>query len=1034
MKTTIKRRSFALCASTLYILAAGHPVLAEDIEVLVGPGGQTGIIPNVLFIMDTSGSMRRDVAGNSPPEEGPSRLEIVQDVFADLMTNNSGINVALMRFNPNNTGGRFTTPMQVLNTDTRDDIIAASSALTAEADTFTPLAETLYEAALFWQGDTVDYGGAPSPNANVAGVSSNGNYISPISSQCQRNYTILLTDGLPYSDDEADTKITTMTGSSCDAINNNCLDEVARYLNTVDQSAEIDGTQTVETYTIGFTLPARLTQGQRDLLPRTATAGGGRYFPADSASELSDAFAEILETITITDTNNSFSPPALAVNTFSGIAHFNRLYYALFEPAATPRWNGNVKPYTLNGDFELIDANDNIAVDDRGFFLETSRSLWSADANGGNLIEGGANSRFPGNANDRNLYTYTGDYSTFPASGNNDHSNNDDHNDDDDHDNNEDHNNDGDHGNDSARDTRSPSSGSFPLDTLLNDNSNDLTADMLGLSNPDAEALDAEFSNVLDTVRNARLGAPLHSQPVLVTYANRENADNAHLTLNDAVLTLFVATNDGFLHALDASPGAENTPEGGRELFAFIPKELLPNLSKLDDNTGSMVYGLDGDISVWAQESSDDADYNIERGEGDHVYVYVGMRRGGSNYYALDATDREAPTLKWAILGGPDGTPGFEELGQSWSKAALTSIKYGDDTRKVLIFGGGYDTAQDDNPLDADDSIGRAVFIVDAETGERLWWAGPNDADNDADLRLPTLTNSIPSEIRLFDSDHDGNTDRLYVGDMRGQIFRFDLRASDTGITGSGIRLANLGGTDEADNRRFYYPPDVVFTQRRGTAPYISVNIGSGYRAHPLNPLTTDGRAAERVDDRFYSLRDPNVLGVAPDDFEAITHGRSSHERSNLFDATSTLVTSPTDIDALSGWYITLGDGSGEKVLAPSMTINGEIFFTTYTPPASVARGQCEPPSPGEGRLYRVSLFDAAPTRNAAETGGDSDTSTPAPEDRSEVLERPGIPPGPTVIVLDGAINQCVGAKCGEIANPNPIQKTYWQDGADGAS
>ncbi|MCF6256875.1 MAG: hypothetical protein L3K25_11365 [Gammaproteobacteria bacterium] len=1002
MKTKIKRRLFALCISMLYVLAAGHPVLAEDIEVLVGPGGLVRMKPNVLFIMDTSSSMGWDVDATNENrlQNGPSRLSILQNVFKDLMENPSyqGINVALMRFSNNNNGGYFVSPMQELNSDTRENIIRASRNLGTDGQT--PLSETLYEAALFWGGETVDYGHRTTDNTNVSGVSDNDSthtrpkYISPISnSECQKNYTILLTDGGPAEDMLDNVRLNTNgqrtkayqyihDNTSClKNDDGDCLDDIAKYLNTVDQSSNIPDTQTVQTYTIGFT-------SNQTLLQQTADAGGGTYTVADDKEELEEAFTSILRVIT--NANDSFSPPALAANTFNGISHINRLYYTLFEPAATPKWDGNVKPYELNDAYQLVDAVSRPVIGEDGMFLEQSRSFWSNTDDGANIVIGGANRRLPAK-NDRNLYTYTGDYDDETGL---------------------------------IPDT--PGISTFK-NTLKNANSSNLTADMLDISitddddKEDSTRTNAEFTHVLDTIRSAKIGAPLHSQPVLVTYGG----DNAE----DADLTLFVATNDGFLHALDASPGKEGTEEGGKELFAFIPKELLPNLPKLAGKTGSMVYGLDGSISAWVKES-DDSDSTIDANDGDHVYIYVGMRRGGNNYYALDVTNRTAPTLKWVIRGGPDNTPGFEELGQSWSKPTLASIKYGATTKKVLIFGGGYDKAQDDNPLNADgrddndDTIGRAIFIVDATTGERLWWAGPKDSD--ASLELEKMTHSIPSDIRLMDSNHDGHTDRLYVGDMRGQIFRIDLKSTLTDSTG--VLLASLSGETEADNRRFYYPPDVVLTQRRGAPPYVSINIGSGYRAHPLNHLTIDDDDKPRVNDRFYSLRDLHV-GLIPTD-ETITpiSDGSNGSDENLFDATNSLVANSTDIDALAastGWYITLGDGSGEKVLAPSITINGEILFTTYTPPEAVENSECGPP-PGQGRLYRVSLFDATPTR--------SNEADPALEDRATLLTRTGIPPAPTAVFRensDGKIKivNCVGTECEGIDNPNPIQEIYWQDG-----
>lgn len=988
----------SLSATLLILLCAGHPVLADDTEVLIGAGNQA----NVLFIMDTSGSMADNIAGNTPATGESSRLQIVQGVFADLMRNPAyqGFNVALMRFDKNGHGGYFVTPMQALNTSTQDSIIAESNAFIANGNT--PLSETLYEAARYWRGMTVDYGDSSSPGINVSAVmdadatlstyvDNSAHYISPITSQCQKNYTILLTDGAPNGDNEANTSVQNdlLGGTACvGGGNGGCLDDIANYLYTTDLSPGangITGRQYAETYTIGFTT-------NQTLLEATAMAGGGtanangigndHYFTASSATALANAFTDALSGITASE--GSFTAPALAANAFNGISHNNRLYFALFKPDTKPKWDGNVKPYELNDTYNLVDAAGGNVIDGNGAFVAGSRSFWANSADGGSIAEGGANGRLPA-ASTRKLYTYTGNYSSSGV----------------------------------------PDVASLTTSTNLLTDTNDSLIGLIGLPSTLTTSQEtAQRGVIINTARASKLGAPLHSQPALVTYGG---ADAAH-----ADLTLFVATNDGFLHALNASPNAEGTTDGGKELFAFIPKELLPNLPILANNGGAHPYGLDGDISVWVKEDPNDADVTIDTSAGstDHVYVYVGMRRGGNNYYALDVTDRTAPTLKWVIRGGAGGTPGFEELGQTWSKPTLTTIKYGTGTgtKKVLIFGGGYDPAQDANPLNNvpgnEDSIGRAIFIVDADTGEKLWQAGP--AASNPTLTIPEMTHSIPSDVRLLDSNLDGNTDRLYVGDMRGQIFRIDLQATTTGVTGSGIRLANLGGLTEADNRRFFYPPDVVMTQHRGSTPYISVNIGSGYRAHPLNPAT-----GARVNDRFYSLRDPYVVGPIPTGTTV-----ASISNSDLFDATSTpVLSSQQSLDlsssSASGWFITLGAGNGEKVLAPSITLNGEIYFTTYTPPASTTNTNCEPPS-GSGRLYHVNLFDATPVIPQAGVSAGSTPPTPTVGDRVTNLERPGIPPAPSAMfrkTTDGVeIILCVGTECDDLPNAIHMQETYWKD------
>ncbi len=960
----------SLTGAMLYTLMAGQVAIADDTEVLIGSGGGDWPSPNILFIMDTSGSM---ATVDDADADSRSRLKIVQDVFAELMTEYSEpdsrlkFNVAMMRFdstddtNSNNTGGSFVTPMQLLDSNTKDSIITASNALTTGAHT--PLAETLYEAALFYRGETVHFGNLATPNnvTTVLNPADDTKYLSPISYQCQANSIILLTDGEPTGDTEADTLIETLADTSCSG---NCLDELAGYLNTADHSS-LAGKQKVKTYTIGFTT-------NQTLLEDAAKKGGGSYMTASNATQLKSAFERALGRGVIEDTNNSFSPPAMAANAFNNISHTNKLYFTLFEPAIESSWVGNVKPYKLTGNPpQLTDANSTAAVHDqgilKGMFKDSSVSFWSAGdaADGGSIGAGGANSQLPSDTDDRKLYTYTGTSSALTDNSN------------------------------ALKDSTGNSA---------------LTPAMLELTST------VNSNTAINAARERKLNDPLHSKPVLVSYGGTEE---------NPKITLFVATNGGFLHAINA--GADATLAEGEERFAFMPNELLPNLDILANNSGAHPYGLDGDVTAWVNDINGDASISGD----DHVYVYVGMRRGGNNYYALDVTNPNAPTLKWVIKGGGglEGTTGFSELGQSWSRPTVTTIK--DDsadsgTRTVLIFGGGYDTAQDANPVNAADTIGRAIFIVDADTGAKLW-----QADSTV---ISSMTNSIPSDVKLVDSDFDGHTDRLYVGDMDGQVFRIDLNSTLADSTG--VLLADLGSktdTDAINNRRFYYPPDVVMTQPQqpGAEPYVSVNIGSGYRSHPLNSIAN---GAVRVDDRFYSLRDPNFFSTAPDNFTAIIHKDSDNGGTgNLFDLTIIPALDGDNISDLAdsdGWYIKLGGGNGEKVLAPSITLNGEIFFTTYTPPTSAISDDCKV-QPGAGTLYRVSLFNAAPPVSL-DADGEIIVATIA-DRTAKKLSQKGIPSSPTILFReksDGDVEliHCEGTECEELPNSIQMEETYWRD------
>ena len=111
--------------------------------------------------------------------------------------------------------------------------------------------------------------------------------------------------------------------------------------------------------------------------------------------------------------------------------------------------------------------------------------------------------------------------------------------------------------------------------------------------------------------------------------------------------------------------------------------------------------------------------------------------------------------------------------------------------------------------------------MVDALTGELLWSAGPSGTD----LNNNRMVHSIPATVTVLDTDSDGFSDRMYVGDMGGQVWRFDItngNARDSLVAGGVI--ASVGSHDEAthetiNNRRFYNAPDVAAIQQPGARP-----------------------------------------------------------------------------------------------------------------------------------------------------------------------------------------------------------------------
>ena len=251
------------------------------------------------------------------------------------------------------------------------------------------------------------------------------NYTSPIQYTCQKNYVILMTDGMS-TEDRSPVLQTICSSGDCDGDGyepagdplksyayqgSDYLDDVAKYLHDNELSSCLAGTQNVSTYAIGFGLLGA-NDGATLLLGETANNGGGTYYSAYNTQTLNQAFVEILGTIV--QDNTSFVAPVVPVSpenkTYSGDA----VYIGFFKPNVGPFWSGNLKKYGLDlNNGTVVDKNGAPALDSGGNFLNSSVSYWSTLADGGIVEEGGVGGVLLARTTARNLYTYTGTSSSL---------------------------------------------------------------------------------------------------------------------------------------------------------------------------------------------------------------------------------------------------------------------------------------------------------------------------------------------------------------------------------------------------------------------------------------------------------------------------------------------------------------------------------------------------------------------------------------------------------------------------------------------
>ena len=175
------------------------------------------------------------------------------------------------------------------------------------------------------------------------------------------------------------------------------LDDVTKVLLENDLRPDLDGQQSLISYTIGFTVA-------NGLLQRAAAGGGGRYFTANSYDELADAFRQTLHAI-VTETE-SFVAPVVPVSQTTRTQSGDRLYIALFRPReGSLRWPGNLKKYRVSEDGHLLDASGGAATNAEGDILPTAQSYWDSTPSGSGVSRGGVGEVLMNRTSPRNIYT-----------------------------------------------------------------------------------------------------------------------------------------------------------------------------------------------------------------------------------------------------------------------------------------------------------------------------------------------------------------------------------------------------------------------------------------------------------------------------------------------------------------------------------------------------------------------------------------------------------------------------------------------------
>jgi type IV pilus assembly protein PilY1 len=962
-------------AATAALLGFHLSVPAEDIDLFVGAGtSSTSEVPNVLFVVDNTANWNLAF---------DNEMSALANTLANLPTNKFRIGMMFAAetggVNNNVDGGYVRAAIRLMDSANKTKYQALVTSFNKLKDKGNGGASSLVmaEAYRYFSGGTpnggngkgkADFTGNALSNADggtaasrdvwaLAGNALNAKdattYITPVTSGCQKNYIIYISNGPSNDNSSALTKAASMltaAGGSTTQIpispagsQSNVSDEWARFMKQSPYG--------VVTYAIDVN-PGTTGQGPgwTALLKSMASVSGGAY----TAVSTSSGSAALLEAVNkalseIQSVNSVFAAVSLPVSVNTQGTYLNQVFVGMFRPDASdrPRWAGNLKQYKMgfSGDaLRLLDADSNAAINSQtGFIAECARSFWTpgkgsdsywsfqpqgkcippgsatdlymnSNSPDGNIVEKGAQAyKQREAAASRTVKTCSTSFSACTAMTNFDTSN--------------------------AAITQASlgASGSAERDALINwARGTDLN--------------DEDNDGDMTEKRPSLHGDVVHSRPVAINYGSDASPQ----------VVVFYGGNDGILRAVNGNRTASiGSVEAGRELWAFVAPEAYTNIKRIRDNstlvstptiTGSpKPYGFDGAITAYQS--------------GGNTWLYATMRRGGRVLYAFNVTDPVNPSLKWKVgcpsaTGTAGCTTNFDGMGQTWSSAkVIKSAGYGSGNAPMLIMGGGYETCEDSDPNScASPTMGNKIYVLDADTGS---WLASFNTDR-----------AVTGDITVVRNRSTGLATYAYATDLGGNIYRLTI-GSAAPASWTITKIASLGCDSPAtcaSNRKFMFGPNVV---EEDNGVYV-VMAGSGDREKPLLSYAS----AAATQNYFFMVKDK------PSDASWLTSeaancgGTAIICKNSLLAIPATGTPSTSDLAGKKGWYLPLA--RTEQVVTSAITLIGVVTFSTHKPAVSTA-GACSA-NLGEANVYNIRYTDASPVEGSS---------------RSQRIAGDGLPPSP---------------------------------------
>jgi type IV pilus assembly protein PilY1 len=428
---------------------------------------------------------------------------------------------------------------------------------------------------------------------------------------------------------------------------------------------------------------------------------------------------------------------------------------------------------------------------------------------------------------------------------------------------------------------------------------------------------------------------------------------------------VYVGANDGFVHgfragSLDANGNMvanSSTPNDGYEVLAYMPGAVL---NIIHSSTADYDYANQQYSHQWfvdATPTTGDLFYKNAW----HTWLVGGLGAGGAAFYALDVTDPSifSESNASSIVVG-EWTPSTITCqnytscgGQMGTTYGTPQIRRFHNGQWGVIFGNGYTTSN---------KAGIFIMLIDPSSGAQTFYYLQAVSSGG------TTANGIGSPSSL-DMDLDHVVDYIYAGDLRGNIWRFDVTDTNpakwalsdhqplfttpnnqpiTGALSVGtmkeIRLSNFSG-QILDNTK---PERVMIGFGTGqqvpqslTSPATYAS-GQQYLFGIWDYNFTNWNTVLMGSPQAISMTAPQSVTMTTLMKQTISTGATSSgvaTRTVTNNSFCYAVVSPLDTNNCSqpgtyfGWYIPLPGTSEQAIFNPVLSPDGEFVVNTLIPP-----------------------------------------------------------------------------------------------------